>query len=648
MDRKSDWKDANAPLKVENEFPVFKAPDLGNKISIEEFLHALHGPAHTGVPPGTLLSTFEPARIIAVDVRTAAEFEKGNIPGTLNLPLFTNEERVKVGTAYKQNGRYFAIRFALKFIGPRLPEFVKELEKKGLKEGGSIVVSCWRGGMRSGAVGWLLALLGFKVSVLDGGYRSYRRWCKSIVGEGATAPCPVIVLGGKTGSGKTAVLHTLKDRGEQVLDLEGIANHKGSAFGAMGMPPQPTNEMYENSIAMCVRRVDRSKRMWVEHEGGHVGRCLVPFGVLKWVKISPNGAFLVVDMASELRVRRLVQDYCSPDMLAMPGWADGLRDCIASSAGGLAKRLGPVRAKEATGLLEQGQWEKIATLMLEYYDKLYQKWADESESRSIVKVDCPSDDAIDVANRVQAALLTASIPTTTDTSETKTETVPETVTETKTETKTEPVTETLTGVNKLVQKEREVNYEGSCYCGEISLTISGFPKAVSYCHCSICRRLTGAPFTCQALFDSQQVHIDIAPGGRILSFPSSKGVERKRCGTCFAPVHGTLFGGKLTAVPLVLIKGWTVSSAQKGKKVETEPASSETTTEKKVPPLTPLYHMYYKDRVMDVVDGLPKYAGAVRPGPNRTSAGVLVPEVGVAEAPYCAVTAERKGQQTFE
>lgn len=120
---------------------------------------------------------------------------------------------------------------------------IDAVKAHGGKEGDPILVYCWRGGMRSGSTGWLLSLAGFKVSVLDGGYRSYRRWCRATIGEASTpAPSPVVVLGGCTGSGKTEVLHALRRKGEQVLDLEGLANHRGSAFGAVGQPPQPSNE----------------------------------------------------------------------------------------------------------------------------------------------------------------------------------------------------------------------------------------------------------------------------------------------------------------------------------------------------------------------------------------------------------------------
>jgi tRNA 2-selenouridine synthase len=120
---------------------------------------------------------------------------------------------------------------------------IDAVKSAGATEGDEVLVYCWRGGMRSGSTGWLLSLCGFKVSTLEGGYRSYRRWCRAAIGEdGVPPPTRVVVLGGCTGSGKTEVLHVLRAKGEQVLDLEGLANHRGSAFGAVGQLPQPSNE----------------------------------------------------------------------------------------------------------------------------------------------------------------------------------------------------------------------------------------------------------------------------------------------------------------------------------------------------------------------------------------------------------------------
>ena len=181
--------------------------------------------------------------IPVADVRTPAEFDQGHIPQAHNLPIFTNEERVQVGTTYKQIGREEAILLGFKFTGPKWGTFIKQAlvfapEKK-------IALHCWRGGMRSGAMAWALTLYGFEVYLLNGGYKSYRRWAI----EQFSQAFNLLILGGMTGSGKTQILHAIKNSGEQMIDLEDPAQHQGSSYGSMGTLIQPSQEQFENNLA---------------------------------------------------------------------------------------------------------------------------------------------------------------------------------------------------------------------------------------------------------------------------------------------------------------------------------------------------------------------------------------------------------------
>jgi tRNA 2-selenouridine synthase len=197
-----------------------------------------------------------------LDVRSPGEYTHAHIPGAYSLPLFSDEERKVVGTAYKQQSKQTAIKIGLEYFGVKMKKMVEEAESlvaTYLKEknnppvlpvfppgtGGGIAVHCWRGGMRSAGVAWLLDLYGFKVYTIIGGYKAYRKWVR----EQFEQPCKMKVLGGYTGSGKTLVLHAIKRTGYPVIDLEALANHKGSAFGAMGEKPQPSQEMFENLLA---------------------------------------------------------------------------------------------------------------------------------------------------------------------------------------------------------------------------------------------------------------------------------------------------------------------------------------------------------------------------------------------------------------
>lgn len=537
------------------DFPALPSPASEGVIAlpIEAFLEALDGPAQQGPRD---LAELKPL-LLTIDVRSPAEFEAGHIPGAVNVPLFDDEARALVGTDFKRKGRYEAIHRGLQLAGPKFADFLDTLQEHGAKAGGHLLVYCWRGGMRSGSMAWLFTLCGFKVNTLQGGYRSYRRWCKTVVGDANLAPpAPVLVLGGCTGVGKTAILHELRKVDQQILDLEGLAKHRGSAFGATS-ESQPSNEAFENILAFVVRRVTPTKPLWIEHEGKHVGKASLPLGILSW--ITTTGTLVMLTMSKELRVRRLVDDYCNDQNLSKVEQLEQLKNSVNL----LSKRLGGQRVKDALRLLDEGNWSEVAGMMLEYYDKLYEKWASQSSCAKI-HVDCPSIDAIDNARRVLKAMeqslssfATASPP------------------------EASPAAASATPSAPTATKPR---YEGRCHCGEVKVLCYDDARAVSYCHCSICRRLSGAPFSCQALFAAAEVQLSMEPGANLTSLQTSKGVERTRCASCLAPVRGLLLGGKVAAVPLALLCSWR----------------------------RPMHHLYYANRVMDLRDGLPKYVGPLR------------------------------------
>ncbi|MEO8171934.1 MAG: tRNA 2-selenouridine(34) synthase MnmH, partial [Sediminibacterium sp.] len=204
------------------------------KLSIEEFLQ---------------LS----AEYAVLDVRSPGEFAHAHIPGAHSLPLFSDEERKIVGTAYKQESKEKAIKLGLDFFGTKMVKMVEEAERivkswklkaKGEKSN-TVIVHCWRGGMRSAGVAWLLDLYGFKVYTLVGGYKVYRKW----VLQQFEKEYQLNMVGGYTGSGKTEALHVIAKKQQPVIDLENLASHKGSAFGGFGQPPQPSQEMFENLLA---------------------------------------------------------------------------------------------------------------------------------------------------------------------------------------------------------------------------------------------------------------------------------------------------------------------------------------------------------------------------------------------------------------
>ncbi len=186
-----------------------------------------------------------------VDVRSPGEFEKGHWPGAINVPLFNDEERAAVGTAYKQQGRTPAIHLGLELTGPKLSSLARQLES--LRDQGDPRIYCWRGGMRSASVAWLAQQIDLKPRLLQGGYKSYRRWAQSRFEQA----WPLRVMGGRTGTGKTDLLLAMAARGAAVVDLEGLANHRGSSFGGLGLPDQPSTEHYENQLAEALDQHQR-------------------------------------------------------------------------------------------------------------------------------------------------------------------------------------------------------------------------------------------------------------------------------------------------------------------------------------------------------------------------------------------------------
>ncbi|MEB3335024.1 MAG: tRNA 2-selenouridine(34) synthase MnmH [Cyanobacteriota bacterium] len=291
-----------------------------------------------------------------VDVRTPSEFQQGHIPGARNLPLFSNEQRADVGTLYKQVGRQAAVRRGLALVGPRLEELADGLiAAQALHPGQPLRLTCWRGGMRSASVAWLASTLSLPAVVLEGGYKAYRRWVLALMER----PWPLRLLGGRTGTGKTDLLLALAERGVAVVDLEGLAHHRGSSFGGLGQPDQPSGEHFENRLAAALQRHSGAGEIWLEAESAQVGRCRIPLGLWRQMKAAP---LLEVRRPMEERLRHLVAIYGQQDPAALEEAT--LR---------IGKRLGPQRTAEAVAAIRLGAMERACAQMLAYYDRCYDR-----------------------------------------------------------------------------------------------------------------------------------------------------------------------------------------------------------------------------------------------------------------------------------
>lgn len=288
--------------------------------------------------------------IPTIDVRSPGEYDHAHIPGALNLPLFSNEERAEVGTIYKQRGRVKAVQRGLEIVGPKMSQFSKFALALDSQK---VLIHCWRGGMRSSSMAWLLETLGIECYLLEGGYKSYRNYVLNSFEKGLK----IVLLGGFTGSGKTDLLTILKDSGEQVIDLEGLANHKGSAFGSIGLPPQPSNEMFENLLSQVIIATDSERFVWIEDESRNVGKVFIPEKLWLQMRKAP---LIRIESSFEERLERLVRDYATED-------SKRLEESIAK----IEKRLGYDNCKFALEACREGNLKRAAEICLIYYDKAY-------------------------------------------------------------------------------------------------------------------------------------------------------------------------------------------------------------------------------------------------------------------------------------
>lgn len=296
----------------------------------------------------------EAGRLPVIDVRSPGEYAHAHIPHAINIPLFDNDERAKVGTKYKQAGKDSAVLLGLELVGPKLAGFVKQVRKLN-PAGKEVLVHCWRGGMRSGSFAWLLNTAGIRARTLEGGYKAYRNDVLTAFAQ----PRQLMILGGKTGSGKTDILKELARQGEQVIDLEAIARHKGSSYGAIGQLPQVSSEHFENELFDTWRTLDPSRRIWLEDESRTIGTCFIPYPL--WLQMQAAPA-VIVEVPKSERIARLVREY-SGNNIDPAALIDATRR--------IQKRLGGKATQDAIDAIHKQDYATVADIVLTYYDKSY-------------------------------------------------------------------------------------------------------------------------------------------------------------------------------------------------------------------------------------------------------------------------------------
>lgn len=326
-------------------------------------------------------------RCPVLDVRSPGEFAAAHIPGAYSLPLFSDDERKVVGTVYKKESKQQAIKAGLLYFGPRMVQVIEEAERivdlhnatfpvTGMP-GKTVIVHCWRGGMRSAGVAWLLNLYGFTVLTLTGGYKSFRRWCA----EQFRKEYSFAIIGGFTGSGKTGILKALTHNGYTAVDLEHLAAHKGSAFGHLGEPPQPSQEMFENKLALALAAAPAGETIWLEDESRRIGRVNIPDNLFRCIQTS---VVYFLHVPFDQRLQYVVYMYGTYE-----------KEKLAEAVIRIKKRLGGLETKNALAFLNNGELQQCFGILLKYYDKGYLKCLQQKShlTSCIKEITCATTDA---------------------------------------------------------------------------------------------------------------------------------------------------------------------------------------------------------------------------------------------------------------
>ncbi len=308
-----------------------------------------------------------------LDVRTPAEFAKGHLPGARNLPLFSNAERAEIGTLYKQIGREQAILRGLEIVGPKMRELVREAHVD--PDDPEVFVHCWRGGMRSESLAWLLGLSGARAHVLIGGYKAFRNYAL----KKFAAPLRLVIVGGRTGSGKTNILHALQRRGEQIIDLEELAMHKGSVFGGLISGQPVTQQSFENALAVAMESLDPDRPVWIEDESQRIGRVRIPDAFWQQMAEAPT---VVIDMPAALRKQLILSDYGSIEP-----------ERLSEAVRRIEKHLGGLRTRTVLEAIAAGNLDAACDILLPYYDKRYDYALQHRKRENLLSLHCESSDA---------------------------------------------------------------------------------------------------------------------------------------------------------------------------------------------------------------------------------------------------------------
>lgn len=320
---------------------------------------------------------------LVIDVRAPIEFFKGHLPHAINIPLFEDSERAEIGTLYKQQGKDTAVTRGLEIVSPKMVNFVNEVKK--LTKNKKVFVYCFRGGMRSNSFAWLMNTSGLDACILEGGYKAFRNYALAAF----EIKKNIVLLGGQTGSGKTDILKQLKTNGLQILDLEGLANHKGSAFGSINEQKQKPQQVFENNLFYEFNQIDTNSPVIIEDESQNIGYNKIPQVLWQQMKVA---TIIKLKIPFELRVLKLVEDYTTADIQT-------LKDCVMK----ISQQLGTLNTKLCLQYLNEHNLADVARLSLQYYDKAY-NYTYNKKTQTIIDLTCDTLNPVTNATKVMAII----------------------------------------------------------------------------------------------------------------------------------------------------------------------------------------------------------------------------------------------------
>lgn len=323
------------------------------------------------------------AQSAIIDVRSEAEFNQGHIPEAKSISLLNNEERAIVGTIYKLEGNRKAVEKGFELVGAKFASYIEQA--KSLAVHNKVHVYCWRGGMRSNIMAWLFSTAGFEVVLLKGGYKAYR----NEVIKGTAEKRKFTILGGKTGSGKTELLTYLKAKGEQVIDLEQLAHHKGSAFGGIGQESQVSNEQFENDLFMQLQACDASKTIWLENESRVIGANKIPDALYLQMR---QAKVIELVLPIECRIERICKEY-----------GNFPKELLEMATKKIEKKLGNLRMRQALTYLHNNELALWAEVLLGYYDDFYLYGMSKRDTSSIYTIQlngCINEETAEIVRNI--------------------------------------------------------------------------------------------------------------------------------------------------------------------------------------------------------------------------------------------------------